>query len=39
GLDVGPVRVPGVPRLDEKDREELFALLRRWREADELSSS
>ena len=32
GLDVGPVRVPGVPRLDEKDREELFALLRSWRE-------
>ncbi|GAC1043444.1 dihydrodipicolinate synthase family protein [Rhizobium sp. No.120] len=39
GLNVGPVRVPGVPRLDEKDREELFALLRGWREADELSSS
>ncbi|MBB3387172.1 4-hydroxy-tetrahydrodipicolinate synthase, partial [Rhizobium sp. BK609] len=39
GLDVGPVRVPGVPRLDEKDREELFALLRRWREAGELATA
>ena len=32
GLDVGPVRIPGLPRLDEKDREDLFALLRGWRE-------
>ena len=32
GLDVGPVRVPGLPRLDQKDREELFALLRGWQE-------
>ncbi|MBB6486669.1 dihydrodipicolinate synthase family protein [Rhizobium lusitanum] len=32
GLDVGPVRVPGLPQLDRKDREELHALLRSWRE-------
>ena len=32
GLDVGPVRVPGLPRLDQKDREELFALLCGWQE-------
>jgi len=33
GLDVGPVRVPGLPQLDQKDREELHVLLRGWREA------
>ncbi|MFJ6326038.1 MULTISPECIES: dihydrodipicolinate synthase family protein [unclassified Rhizobium] len=33
GLDVGPVRVPGLPQLDQKDREELHVLLRSWREA------
>ncbi|TXH83536.1 MAG: dihydrodipicolinate synthase family protein [Rhizobium sp.] len=33
GLDVGPVRVPGLPRLDEQDRGELFALLRDWQAA------
>ncbi|MFS8047482.1 dihydrodipicolinate synthase family protein [Rhizobium sp. BR 314] len=32
GLDVGPVRVPGLPQLDRKDREELHALLRSWQE-------
>ncbi len=30
GLDVGPVRVPGLPRLDQKDREELHRLLKDW---------
>lgn len=33
GLDVGPVRVPGLPQLDQRDREELHVLLRSWREA------
>ncbi|QND44949.1 dihydrodipicolinate synthase family protein (plasmid) [Rhizobium lusitanum] len=30
GLDVGPVRVPGLPQLDQKDREELHRLLKDW---------
>jgi 4-hydroxy-tetrahydrodipicolinate synthase len=30
GLDVGPVRVPGLPLLDRHDREELHRLLQRW---------
>ncbi|HWT59792.1 MAG TPA: dihydrodipicolinate synthase family protein, partial [Rhizobium sp.] len=30
GLDVGPVRVPGLPLLDQHDREELHRLLRGW---------
>ncbi|MGO7016775.1 dihydrodipicolinate synthase family protein [Rhizobium leguminosarum] len=30
GLDVGPVRVPGLPLLDRHDREELHRLLRGW---------
>ncbi|CAN7686708.1 dihydrodipicolinate synthase family protein [Rhizobium rhizogenes] len=30
GLNVGPVRVPGLPQLDQKDREELHRLLRDW---------
>ncbi|MFF0923053.1 dihydrodipicolinate synthase family protein [Rhizobium leguminosarum] len=29
-LDVGPVRVPGLPLLDRHDREELHRLLRGW---------
>ncbi len=33
GLDVGPVRVPGLPQLDQRDREELHVLLRSWRDA------
>ena len=33
GLDVGPVRVPGLPRLDQHDRDELHRLLEGW-EAD-----
>lgn len=32
GLDVGPVRIPGLPQLDPGDRQALFALLRDWRE-------
>ncbi|MBB3612555.1 dihydrodipicolinate synthase family protein [Rhizobium sp. BK602] len=34
GLNVGPVRVPGLPQLDEKDREELHRLLREWQSSD-----
>ena len=30
GLTVGPVRVPGLPQLDQKDREELHRLLKDW---------
>ncbi|ACM29184.1 dihydrodipicolinate synthase family protein [Agrobacterium rhizogenes] len=30
GLNVGPVRVPGLPQLDQKDREELHRLLKDW---------
>lgn len=30
GLDVGPVRVPGLPLLDQHDREELHRLLKGW---------
>ena len=30
GLDVGPVRVPGLPELDQHDREELYRLLQGW---------
>ncbi|MEZ2223707.1 dihydrodipicolinate synthase family protein [Rhizobium sp. RCC_161_2] len=30
GLNVGPVRVPGLPQLDRKDREELHRLLKDW---------
>lgn len=30
GLDVGPVRVPGLPLLDRPDREELHRLLKGW---------
>ncbi|ENN85307.1 hypothetical protein RHSP_53889 [Rhizobium freirei PRF 81] len=37
GLNVGPVRVPGLLRLDQKDREELHALLHRWQNAGDLS--
>ena len=33
GLDVGPVRVPGLPRLDAEDRKELFAMLEGWEAA------
>ncbi|MBB4442656.1 MULTISPECIES: dihydrodipicolinate synthase family protein [Rhizobium] len=33
GLDVGPVRVPGLPLLDQHDREELHRLLRGWNAA------
>lgn len=32
GLDVGPVRIPGLPQLDPGDRQALLALLRDWRE-------
>nr|WP_064248723.1 dihydrodipicolinate synthase family protein [Rhizobium leguminosarum]OAP92365.1 dihydrodipicolinate synthase family protein [Rhizobium leguminosarum] len=30
GLDVGPVRVPGLPQLDQHEREELHRLLQGW---------
>ncbi|NTG51431.1 dihydrodipicolinate synthase family protein [Agrobacterium rhizogenes] len=30
GLNVGAVRVPGLPQLDQKDREELHRLLKDW---------
>jgi 4-hydroxy-tetrahydrodipicolinate synthase len=30
GLDVGPVRVPGLPRLDDADRAALARLLESW---------
>ncbi|MGO7958679.1 dihydrodipicolinate synthase family protein [Rhizobium leguminosarum] len=30
GLEVGPVRVPGLPQLDQHDREELHRLLQGW---------
>ncbi|HEY0122498.1 MAG TPA: dihydrodipicolinate synthase family protein [Rhizobium sp.] len=30
GLNVGPVRAPGLPQLDGKDREELHRLLKDW---------
>jgi 4-hydroxy-tetrahydrodipicolinate synthase len=36
GLNVGPVRVPGLPMLDESDREELFRLLRAWEAAGDI---
>lgn len=33
GLDVGPVRSPGLPQLDQQDREELHRLLQGWEAA------
>ncbi|MBB4278968.1 dihydrodipicolinate synthase family protein [Rhizobium mongolense] len=36
GLDVGPVRVPGLPLLDQTDREELFRLLQGWEAAGDI---
>lgn len=32
GLPVGPVRAPGLPRLDEDDRRELAQLLQAWKQ-------
>jgi 4-hydroxy-tetrahydrodipicolinate synthase len=36
GLNVGPVRVPGLPRLDQKDREDLFRMLQDWEGAGDI---
>jgi 4-hydroxy-tetrahydrodipicolinate synthase len=36
GLNVGPVRVPGLPMLDQNDREDLFTLLRDWQGAGDI---
>ncbi|APO79020.1 dihydrodipicolinate synthetase-like protein (plasmid) [Rhizobium etli 8C-3] len=36
GLDVGPVRVPGLPLLDQTDREELVRLLQGWEAAGDI---
>ncbi|PKA42119.1 dihydrodipicolinate synthase family protein (plasmid) [Rhizobium sullae] len=36
GLNVGPVRVPGLPLLDQKDREELVRLLKGWEVAGDI---
>lgn len=33
GLNVGPVRMPGLPLLDENDRQDLYLLLKGWERA------
>lgn len=38
GLDVGPVRVPGLPQLDAHDRDELHRLLRGWEAAGDIQT-